>query len=58
MVNDILRMHTVLESFSIQVGTSKNEINNILILLEQRIFKAICKVRLNKVKEKSQKLLI
>ena len=58
MVNDILRMHTVLESFSIQVGTSKNKINNILTLLEQRIFKAICKVRLNKVKEKSQKWLI
>ena len=58
MVNDTLRMHTVLESFSIQVGTSKNKINNILTLLEQRIFEAICKVCLNRVKEKSQKLLI
>ena len=55
MVNDILRMHTVLESLSIQVGTSKNKINNILTLLEQRIFEAICKVCLNSV---LQKLLI
>ena len=30
MVNDILRMHTVLESLSIQVGTSKNKINNFI----------------------------